>query len=74
LDIAGYKGCAFKSDASLRRAEPPDAVKGDSACAMLYMSETYRFNLSNQDRQLFTAWTGTARARPARRYAIPDQA
>jgi deoxyribonuclease-1 len=51
-----YGRCAFKIDASIRRAEPPDAVKGDIARAMMYMSETYGFNLSNQDRQLFTAW------------------
>jgi deoxyribonuclease-1 len=52
-----YGRCAFKIDASLRRAEPPDAVKGDIARAMFYRSETYGFNLSNQDRQLYTAWS-----------------
>ena len=51
-----YGRCAFKIDSSQRRAEPPDAVKGDIARAMLYMAETYGFNLSNQDRQLFTGW------------------
>lgn len=51
-----YGRCAFKIDASLRRAEPPDAVKGDIARAMFYMADTYGFNLSSQDRQLFTAW------------------
>lgn len=52
-----YGRCAMKIDASLRRAEPPDTVKGDIARAMFYMSATYGFNLSNQDRQLFTAWS-----------------
>jgi deoxyribonuclease-1 len=52
-----YGRCAFKIDSSLRRAEPPDAVKGDIARAMFYMSATYGFNLSSQDRQLFTAWS-----------------
>ncbi|MBK8752312.1 MAG: endonuclease [Candidatus Competibacteraceae bacterium] len=51
-----YGRCVFKIDASNRRAEPPDRVKGDIARAMSYMSETYGFNLSSQDRQLFTAW------------------
>lgn len=51
-----YGRCTFKIDASIRRAEPPDAVKGDIARAMFYIADTYGFNLSSQDRQLFTAW------------------
>ncbi len=51
-----YGRCAFKIDSSIRRAEPPDTVKGDIARAMFYMADTYGFNLSNQDQQLFTAW------------------
>jgi deoxyribonuclease-1 len=39
-----------------RLLRQPDAVKGDIARAMFYMAETYGFNLSNQDRQLFTVW------------------
>ena len=35
-----YGRCLFKVDASNRRAEPPDRVKGDIARAMFYMSET----------------------------------
>lgn len=52
-----YGTCRFQIDASLRRVEPPDAVKGDIARAMLYMSDTYGFNVSRQDQQLFTAWS-----------------
>ncbi len=52
-----YGRCAFKIDASIRRAEPPDRVKGDVARAMLYMAATYGFNLSSQDQQLFAAWS-----------------
>ncbi|MFO1424354.1 MAG: endonuclease [Candidatus Competibacteraceae bacterium] len=52
-----YGRCAMKIDAGIRRAEPPDAVKGDIARAMFYMSATYGFHLSDQDRQLFTAWS-----------------
>ncbi len=51
-----YGRCAMKIAPDIRRAEPPAAVKGDIARAMLYMSETYGFNLADQDRQLFTAW------------------
>ncbi|MDG4552464.1 MAG: endonuclease [Candidatus Contendobacter sp.] len=51
-----YGRCAMKIDASIRRVEPPNAVKGDIARAMFYMSATYGFKLSDQDRQLFTAW------------------
>ena len=50
-----YGRCAMKIDARIRRVEPPDNVKGDIARAMFSMSVTYGFNLSNQDRQLFTA-------------------
>lgn len=52
-----YGRCALKIDASSRRAEPPDRVKGDVARAMLYMAATYGFNLSSQDQQLFAAWS-----------------
>ena len=52
-----YGRCAMKIDASLRRVEPPDAVKGDIARTMFYMSATYGFKLADQDRQLFTAWS-----------------
>ena len=52
-----YGQCAFKIDARIRRAEPPDTVKGDIARAMLYRSATYGFNLSHQDQQLLTAWS-----------------
>ena len=52
-----YGRCAMKIDASIRRVEPPDTVKGDIARTMFSMSATYGFNLSAQDRQLFTAWS-----------------
>lgn len=56
-DQSVYGSCLFQIDAGLRRVEPPDAVKGDIARAMLYMSDTYGFNLSRQDQQLFNAWS-----------------
>jgi len=51
-----YGRCAIKIDSSIRRAEPPDAVKGDISRTMFYMSATYGFRLSRQDVQLFNAW------------------
>jgi deoxyribonuclease-1 len=49
--------CAIEIDPDIRRVEPPDRVKGDVARVMFYMEDTYKFRLSDQDRQLFTAWS-----------------
>jgi|GEM_PF-683068 len=49
--------CNFEVDSSIRRAEPPETVQGDIARVMFYMADTYGFNLSRQDQQLFTAWS-----------------
>ncbi len=49
--------CNIEVHSSTRRVEPPENVMGDIARTMLYMSDTYRFNLSRQDRQLYTAWS-----------------
>lgn len=51
-----YGACNIEVDTSIRRAEPPENVMGDIARTMFYMAETYRFNLSDQDRQLYAAW------------------
>jgi deoxyribonuclease-1 len=51
-----YGTCNIEVDSSIRRAEPPESVMGDIARVYFYMEATYRFNLSRQDRQLFTAW------------------
>jgi deoxyribonuclease-1 len=51
-----YGTCNIEVDSSIRRAEPPDAVKGDIARTYFYMSDTYGINLSNQQRKLFSAW------------------
>jgi deoxyribonuclease I len=51
-----YGACEIKIDSSIRRAEPPNAVKGDIARTYFYMEHTYGFNISRQERQLFTAW------------------
>lgn len=52
-----YGACPMEVDESIRRAEPPDVVKGNVARVMFYMEDTYGFKLSDQDRQLFTVWS-----------------
>ena len=52
-----FGACNFEVDSSIRRVEPPESVQGDIARTMFYMEDTYGFRLSNQDRQLFTAWS-----------------
>ena len=49
--------CNMKVDSSIRRVEPPESVQGDIARTMFYMADTYGFNLSRQDQQLYTAWS-----------------
>ena len=49
--------CNKEMDSSIRRAEPPESVQGDIARILFYMADTYGFNLSRQDEQLFTAWS-----------------
>jgi deoxyribonuclease-1 len=56
-ELREYGVCDFETDSTLRRAEPADAVRGDIARSMLYMSEIYGFNLSDQDKQLYVSPT-----------------
>jgi deoxyribonuclease-1 len=49
--------CNFEVDSSIRRVEPSETIQGDIARTMFYMADTYGFNLSRQDQQLFTAWS-----------------
>jgi deoxyribonuclease-1 len=51
-----YGQCDFEVDTKTRRAEPPKAVRGNIARVYFYMEETYGFNISRQQRQLFNAW------------------
>lgn len=51
-----YGSCDIEVDSSIRRAEPPESVRGDIARVHFYMSATYGFRLSNQDLQLYGAW------------------
>jgi deoxyribonuclease-1 len=52
-----FGACDFEVDSSIRRVEPPETVMGDIARVMLYMADTYGFNLSRQDQQLYAAWS-----------------
>jgi deoxyribonuclease-1 len=52
-----FGACNFEVDSSIRRVEPPESVQGDVARTMFYMANTYGFNLSRQDEQLYTAWS-----------------
>ena len=52
-----FGGCNMEVDSSIRRVEPPESVQGNIARTMFYMADVYGFNLSDQDRQLFTAWS-----------------
>ena len=52
-----FGSCDIEVDSSIRRAEPPETVRGDIARVMFYMAATYGFRLSSQDRQLYSAWS-----------------
>jgi deoxyribonuclease-1 len=54
-----FGDCAIRIDAGIRRVQPPPAVRGDIGRIMLYMRDTYGFNLSRQDEQLYVAWSNT---------------
>lgn len=51
-----YGACEIRIDADKRLVQPPMAVRGDIARAMLYMQQTYRFHLSQRELQLYRAW------------------
>lgn len=51
-----FGDCKIRIDARGRRVQPPDALRGDIARIMLYMSDVYGFQLSAQDERLFRAW------------------
>lgn len=54
---AGQFGqCEMKIDSDSRRVEPNKQARGVIARAYLYMADTYDFQLSNSQQQLFSAW------------------
>ncbi|EGV33416.1 Deoxyribonuclease I [Thiorhodococcus drewsii AZ1] len=54
-----FGDCDIRIDASQRRVQPPQNVRGDIARTMFYMRDTYGFRLSRQDEQLYTAWNNS---------------
>jgi deoxyribonuclease-1 len=51
-----YGTCDMRFDGSIRRVQPPVAIRGEIARTMFYMRDTYGFRLSRQDQQLYGAW------------------
>lgn len=51
-----YGTCDMRFDGSVRRVQPPVAIRGEIARTMFYMRDTYGFRLSRQDQQLYTVW------------------
>lgn len=75
-EARAYGACNFEVASALRRAEPPEDRMGDIARIYFYMADTYGLRLSDQDRQLYTAWSNLdpvddgERERNERIYAI----
>jgi len=51
-----YGKCDIEVDSSIRRAEPPESVRGNIARTYFYMEQTYKLNISDSQRQMFKAW------------------
>ncbi|OZI25209.1 endonuclease [Bordetella genomosp. 7] len=60
-----YGQCQMVVDFKGRRAQPPQRARGAIARATFYMVETYRLNLSAQERRLYCVW--------ARTYPVTEQ-
>jgi len=56
LKVGQFGQCEIKIDDETRRVEPNATVKGMIARTYLYMADTYHFQLSDSQRQLFSAW------------------
>ncbi|TYC55188.1 endonuclease [Zoogloea oleivorans] len=54
-----YGACQTIVDFKGRRAQPRTEVRGRAARITLYMYETYKLNLSSQDKKLMCAWAKT---------------
>ena len=51
-----YGRCDFHVDFKARVAQPPENQRGSIARTYLYMSDKYKFKLSDKERKLFEAW------------------
>ena len=54
-----YGACQTIIDFKSRRAQPRAEVRGRAARITLYMYETYKLNLSSQDKKLMCSWAKT---------------
>jgi deoxyribonuclease-1 len=57
--IPMYGACQTIVDFKGRRVQPREEVRGRAARITLYMHETYKLNLSSQDKKLMCAWAKT---------------
>ena len=51
-----YGQCDFHVDFKARMVQPPEKQRGSIARIYLYMSDQYKFKLSDKERKLFEAW------------------
>lgn len=51
-----YGACDFEVDFKARKAEPPQAVRGDIARVYFYMQQQYGLKISAKQQALFDAW------------------
>lgn len=51
-----YGQCDFEVDAARKAAEPAEPLRGFIGRTWLYMSETYRLTLPEEDRAVYEAW------------------
>ncbi|VFR36542.1 Endonuclease I precursor [plant metagenome] len=56
---AMYGQCQMVVDFKGRRAQPPQHARGAIARSTFYMVETYRLNMSAQERKLYCVWART---------------
>ncbi|MEW6312978.1 MAG: endonuclease [Pseudomonadota bacterium] len=52
-----YGACDFEIGGSPKATEPRDEVRGDAARIWLYMADTYRIPLTDEERVMFEEWS-----------------
>ena len=51
-----YGQCDFEVEFKAKKAEPPEAVRGDIARTYFYMADRYKLKLSKSQKRLLEAW------------------
>jgi deoxyribonuclease-1 len=51
-----YGQCDFEVEFKAKKAEPPEAVRGDIARTYFYMADRYKLKLSKSQRKLLGVW------------------